>query len=114
MPVPRFLLLAYFDRIILANAKGELTGPPNYDKNAELAPVSSTRLLAEGIDIMSEERLLIALRVLSGRANPDDFSDEDWDIFGFDPYKFPAFGSPDEDDVKRQAESIIAEAILSR
>ena len=68
---------------------------------------------------MNKDKLLLALSVLSGRVRANDLSEPDWYELDFDPSNFFSFhghpdGHPDDDEVKRQAEAIIADAIVFR
>jgi len=57
---------------------------------------------------MDKDRLYLALGIISGRIeNGDNFSDADWVDFGFDPFRFSSFGTPDNTELKRQSETAV-------
>ena len=63
------------------------------------------------MDERDERKLRLALSIISGRLTSSDFYDE-WELMGYDSYKFSAYGEPSMDDVKEWAEGYIAECIL--
>ena len=57
------------------------------------------------------KRLRMALAIVSGRYKTLAYTDQ-WDLMGFDPYKFSYYGKPSRDELKQKAEEIIAAFIL--
>lgn len=61
---------------------------------------------------MNEYKLRLALGVISGRIKSEDLGYDDWDVLGYDSYKFAYYGKPSDSELKKRCEDIILYAIL--
>lgn len=59
----------------------------------------------------AKKQLRLALAIVSGRYEAPVHTDQ-WDLMGYDPYKFSYYGKPSRDELKQKAEEIIATSIL--
>lgn len=62
---------------------------------------------------MNEAQLRLALSIISGRKQRTGMDDSDWNLLGYDVYKFGYYGTPNNDDIKERAEDIIFDALSS-
>jgi hypothetical protein len=57
-------------------------------------------------------KVRLALLIIIEQAPTSSFGWEEWDMLGFDPYKFSFFGSPSKGALKEKAVEILLDAIL--
>lgn len=58
------------------------------------------------------DRIRLALSILSGRVTELDYSQ--YDLLGYDSYKFGYYGKPSLDELKGKAEEIILYALIEK
>lgn len=58
------------------------------------------------LDERGKRKLRLALAIISGRRSSSDFVDE-WELMGYDPYKFSTYGTPSTDEAKQWAEDCV-------
>ena len=63
---------------------------------------------------MDHNKTKLALGVISGRVDFNNFDNNDWNDLGFEPYNFGAFGRPDYHEVLNKAEDIIVDLLNSK
>jgi len=57
-------------------------------------------------------KVRLALLIMIERAPTSSFGWEEWDMLGFDPYKFSYCGSPSKGELKEKAVEILLDAIF--
>lgn len=60
-----------------------------------------------------EQKLRLALGIISGRVKAKDLKYQDYNLLGYDSHKFSYHGEPEESFLLVQCENIIVDAILS-
>ncbi len=59
-----------------------------------------------------EQKIYLALGILSGRIAASYLDSDEYELLGYDTYKFSYYGRPDELDIKQKAENIIYDTII--
>ena len=61
---------------------------------------------------MNEQKVRLALGIISGRRRVEDLNWEHFEMLGYNSYSFGYFGTPPEAEVKMRCEDIIFDALV--